>query len=63
MELDAEQIVAALLNHENELVRMATQNAILQAQVQALLIGGQTDAGLDLAVESRSETEQEGEDA
>jgi hypothetical protein len=63
MELDAEQIVAALLNHENELVRMATHNAILQAQVQALLIGGQADAGLDLAVESGAEAEPDGEDA
>jgi hypothetical protein len=40
---------------------MATQNAILQAQVQALLIGGQEDVGLDLAVESGGEAEPDGE--
>jgi hypothetical protein len=63
MELDAEQIVAALLNHDNELVRLATQNAILQAQVQALLQGAGNVTGLDTPVEGGAETEPEGEGA
>jgi len=39
MELDAEQIVGALLQHPNEIVRMATENVILQAQIALLTEG------------------------
>jgi len=46
MQIDAEQIVAVLLQHPNEIVRMATENVILQAQVAMLTGGIGDDPGL-----------------
>ena len=63
MDLDAEQIVGALLQHPNELVRMATENVILQAQIAMLTEARYGDIGLADTDESRAETEPEGEDA
>lgn len=62
MELDAEQIVGALLQHPNEIVRMATENVILQAQIAMLTGGIGVDPGLDNPDEGGSTPEPEGED-
>ena len=66
MQLEAEQIVGALLQHPNEIVRMATENVILQAQVAALVeMQGEPkygDLGLVDTDEDGSETPAEGED-
>lgn len=66
MQLDAEQIVGALLQHPNEIVRMATENVILQAQVAALTgqIPEEDYDGIGLVDtdESGTEAPAEGED-
>ena len=65
MELDAEQIVGALLQHPNEIVRMATENVILQAQIAALTEMRGTGLGdfrLADTDESGTEAESDGED-
>ena len=63
MQIDAEQIVAVLLQHPNEIVRMATENVILQAQVAMLTGGIGDDTGLADPNESGSPAEPEREDA
>ena len=63
MDLDAEQIVGALLQHPNELVRMATENVILQAQIAKLTEARYGDIGLDIPDEGGAEVESEGEDS
>jgi hypothetical protein len=60
-----EQIIMILLQHPNEIVRMATENAILQAQLAALTEqrgSGLGDIRLADPDESRSPDEPEGED-
>ena len=63
MYIDPEQILGVLLQHPNEIVRMATENVILQAQVAMLTGGIGGDPGLDNPDESGSPIEPEGEDA
>lgn len=63
MDLEAEQIVGALLQHPNELVRMATENVILQAQIAKLTEARYGDIGLVDPDEGGGEVESEGEDS
>lgn len=63
MDLEAEQIVGALLQHPNELVRMATENVILQAQIAKLTEARYGDIGLVDPDEGGGEAEPEGEDS